>query len=92
MTGPAKSPLLSAGCGMREALAAEVTAGHRERKSAPEIEREYSSEAVAARLDDFYERLITTPPGRFETSHRAGHAVRIVADAPEPVAGAVGRQ
>ena len=78
---------------MREALAAEVAAGRRERKSAPAVEREYSIEAVTARLDDLYEQMITnTARRRFETSHRAGHAGQIAVDVPEPVPGAAGRQ
>lgn len=43
--------------GMREALAAEVAAGPRERVAVPAIAREYGIESVAARIDDLYERL-----------------------------------
>ena len=43
--------------GMREALAAEVSAGRRERLAVPAVEAEYGIEAVAGRIDDLYERL-----------------------------------
>jgi glycosyltransferase involved in cell wall biosynthesis len=43
--------------GMRAALAAELAAGPRPRIGEPAVEKEYSIEAVTARLDDLYERL-----------------------------------
>ena len=59
--------------GIGQALAAEVAAGPRERKSAPAIEQEYGIEAVTARIDDLYERLGTsTRRGRFGASRRGG--------------------
>jgi glycosyltransferase involved in cell wall biosynthesis len=43
--------------GMREALAAEISAGRRERLAVPAVEAEYGIEAVTTRIDDLYERL-----------------------------------
>ncbi len=43
--------------GMREALAAEMSAGPRERRAVPAVEAEYSIESVTARIDDLYEQL-----------------------------------
>jgi glycosyltransferase involved in cell wall biosynthesis len=43
--------------GLREALAAEVSAGRRERLAVAAVEAEYGIEAVTARIDDLYERL-----------------------------------
>jgi hypothetical protein len=42
---------------MRAAMAAELAAGHQPRIGEPAVEKEYSIEAVTARLDDLYERL-----------------------------------
>ena len=38
-------------------MAAEVSAGQRQRIPEPAVEKEYSVEAVTARIDDLYERL-----------------------------------
>ena len=43
--------------GIRAAMAAEVRAGQRQRIPEPAVEKEYSVEAVTARIDDLYERL-----------------------------------
>jgi len=43
--------------GMRAAMAAELAAGRRPRIGEPAVEKEYSIEAVTARIDDLYERL-----------------------------------
>jgi glycosyltransferase involved in cell wall biosynthesis len=43
--------------GMRAAIAAELAGGPRPRIGEPAVEKEYSIEAVTARLDDLYERL-----------------------------------
>ena len=43
--------------GMRAAMADEVAAGQRARIAEPAVEKEYSVEAVTARIDDLYERL-----------------------------------
>ena len=45
--------------GIRAAIAAELAAGRRPRIAEPAVEKEYSIEAVTARLDDLYERLAT---------------------------------
>ena len=46
-----------AAAGIRAAMAAELAAGRRPRIGEPAVEKEYSIEAVTARLDDLYERL-----------------------------------
>src|SRR5580693_659876 len=46
-----------AAAGMRTAIAAELAAGQRPRIGEPAVEKEYSIEAVTARLDDLYEWL-----------------------------------
>jgi len=43
--------------GLRAAMAAELRAGRRPRTAEPAVEKEYSIEAVTARIDDLYERL-----------------------------------
>ncbi len=43
--------------GMRAAMADEVAAGQRPRTAEPAVEKEYSVEAVTARIDDLYEQL-----------------------------------
>ncbi|MGH3120174.1 MAG: glycosyltransferase, partial [Streptosporangiaceae bacterium] len=45
--------------GIREAMADELAAGQRPRIAEPAVEKEYSVEAVTARIDDLYERLAT---------------------------------
>jgi glycosyltransferase involved in cell wall biosynthesis len=51
--------------GIRAAMAAEMSAGRRERVPEPAIEAEYNVQAVATRIDDLYERLATRrSPGR----------------------------
>ena len=47
----------SAVAGMRAAMADEVAAGQRPRTAEPAVEKEYSVEAVTARIDDLYEQL-----------------------------------
>ena len=42
---------------MRAAMADEVAAGQRPRTAEPAVEKEYSVEAVTARIDDLYEQL-----------------------------------
>jgi glycosyltransferase involved in cell wall biosynthesis len=43
--------------GIRAAMAAEMRVGQRQRIPEPAVEKEYSVEAVTARIDDLYERL-----------------------------------
>ena len=43
--------------GIRAALAAEISAGRRERRTVPDVEAEYGIEAVTGRIDDLYEQL-----------------------------------
>jgi glycosyltransferase involved in cell wall biosynthesis len=43
--------------GLREAMAAELRSGPRERVSVPAIREAYGIEAVTRRIDDLYERL-----------------------------------
>ena len=57
--------------GLRAAIRAELRAGQRPRTAEPAVEKEYSIEAVTARIDDLYERLArrrtwrtATRPGR----------------------------
>ena len=47
----------SAVAGIRAAMADEVAAGQRPRIAEPAVEKEYSVEAVTARIDDLYEQL-----------------------------------
>ena len=47
----------STAAGLRAAMAAELRAGRRPRTAEPAVEKEYSIEAVTARIDDLYERL-----------------------------------
>jgi glycosyltransferase involved in cell wall biosynthesis len=58
--------------GMREALAAEVSAGHRERLAVPAVEAEYGIESVTARIDDLYEQLARTSRRRSRRRALAG--------------------
>jgi glycosyltransferase involved in cell wall biosynthesis len=50
--------------GIRAALAAEISAGRRERRPVPAVEAEYGIEAVTGRIDDLYERLGGAAPQR----------------------------
>ena len=49
------SQVPQAAAGMRDAMAAELAAGQRPRIAEPAVEKEYSIEAVTARIDDLYE-------------------------------------
>ena len=60
----------SAVAGMRAAMADEVAAGQRPRTAEPAVEKEYSVEAVTARIDDLYEQLARRP--RLRTIWRPG--------------------
>ena len=51
------SQVPQAAAGIRAAMAAELAAGQRPRIAEPAVEKEYSIEAVTARIDDLYERL-----------------------------------
>ncbi len=51
------SQVPQAASGMRAAMAAELAAGRRPRIAEPAVEKEYSIEAVTARIDDLYEQL-----------------------------------
>ena len=51
--------------GIRAALAAEISAGRRERRPVPAIEAEYGIAAVTGRIDDLYERLAGAASRRF---------------------------
>jgi glycosyltransferase involved in cell wall biosynthesis len=50
-------PVPSTAEGICAAMAAEVSAGPRPRMPEPAVEKQYSIEAVTARIDDLYERL-----------------------------------
>jgi len=43
--------------GLREAMAAEVRAGQRDRVPEPAVEKAYGIQAVTNRIDDLYDRL-----------------------------------
>ena len=43
--------------GLRDAMAAELGAGRRDRAAEPAIEKEYGIQAVTSRIDDLYEQL-----------------------------------
>ncbi len=58
--------------GLRAALAAEVTAGHRERDTVPAVEEEYGIKAVTGRIDDLYERLAVSRRRRLARRAFAG--------------------
>ena len=45
--------------GIRDAMAAELSAGRRERAPEPAVKTEYNIQDVATRIDDLYERLAT---------------------------------
>ncbi len=51
------SQVPQAAAGIRDAMAAELAAGQRPRIAEPAVEKEYSIEAVTARIDDLYEQL-----------------------------------
>jgi glycosyltransferase involved in cell wall biosynthesis len=59
--------------GLREAMAAELRSGPRERVSVPAIRDAYGIDAVARRIDDLYERLAASR-GRLWRRRRAGRA------------------
>ena len=44
------------GC-LRDAMAAELAAGRRDRATEPAVEKEYGIQAVTSRIDDLYEQL-----------------------------------
>jgi glycosyltransferase involved in cell wall biosynthesis len=50
-------PVPSTAEGIREAMAAEVRAGHRDRVPEPAVEKAYGIQAVTNRIDDFYDQL-----------------------------------
>jgi glycosyltransferase involved in cell wall biosynthesis len=71
--------------GLRSALAAEVAAGPRERKSVPAVAQKYGIEAVTARIDALYERIAeSTIRPRFGMSHKALLEAPIAESAIEP--------
>ena len=43
--------------GLRDAMAAELAAGRRDRAAEPAVEKEYGIQAVTSRIDDLYEQL-----------------------------------
>jgi len=45
--------------GIREAMAAEISAGQRDRVPEPAVEKEYGIQAVTNRIDDLYDNLAT---------------------------------
>jgi glycosyltransferase involved in cell wall biosynthesis len=51
------SQVPQAAAGIHDAMAAELAAGQRPRIAEPAVEKEYSIEAVTARIDDLYEHL-----------------------------------
>ena len=70
--------------GIRAALAAEISAGRRERRPVPAVEAEYGIEAVTGRIDDLYERLGGAAPQRL----RRLLAARPASAQPEAAVGA----
>jgi glycosyltransferase involved in cell wall biosynthesis len=50
--------------GLRDAMAAELAAGRRDRAAEPAVEKEYGIQAVTGRIDDLYERLAARPKWR----------------------------
>ncbi len=50
--------------GLRDAMAAELAAGRRDRIAEPVVEKEYGIQAVTARIDDLYEQLAARRPWR----------------------------
>ena len=71
--------------GIRAALAAEISAGRRERRPVPAVEAEYGIEAVTGRIDDLYERLGGAAPQRLR---RRLLTARPASAQPEAVVGA----
>jgi glycosyltransferase involved in cell wall biosynthesis len=66
----------SAVAGLRAAMADEVAAGQRPRMTEPAVEKEYSVEAVTARIDDLYERLANRRRLRTIWRSRTGEGTR----------------
>jgi hypothetical protein len=62
--------------GLRAAMADEVAAGQRPRMTEPAVEKEYSVEAVTARIDDLYERLANRRRLRTIWRSRTGEGTR----------------
>jgi glycosyltransferase involved in cell wall biosynthesis len=54
----------SSASGLRDAMAAELAAGRRDRAPEPAVEKEYGIQAVTARIDDLYEQLAYRPAWR----------------------------
>ncbi len=50
--------------GLRDAMAAELAAGRRDRIAEPVVEKEYGIQAVTARIDNLYEQLAARRPWR----------------------------
>jgi len=71
--------------GIRAALAAEISAGRRERQPVAAVEAEYGIEAVTGRIDDLYERLGGAAPQRLR---RRLLTARPASAQPEAVVGA----
>jgi len=60
--------------GMRAALAAEISAGQRERVAAAAVESAYGIKSVTARIDDLYEQLAVSSRRRSSRRAAAGTA------------------
>lgn len=62
--------------GLRDGMAAELATGRRDRAAEPAVEKEYGIQAVAARIDDLYERLAARRAWRtvLRARRRAGPA------------------
>jgi glycosyltransferase involved in cell wall biosynthesis len=71
--------------GMREAIAAELALGHRERETVPAVEEAYGIKAVTGRIDDLYESLAEKSKRRRPAAVAAGPAPAV----PAPAASAV---
>ncbi len=71
--------------GIRDALAAEIRAGQRDRAPEPAVEKEYGIQAVTNRIDDLYETLATRHHWRtiLRKSRVAAPASRPARPAPE---------
>ena len=50
--------------GLRDAMAAELAAGRRDRTAEPAVEKEYGIQAITARIDDLYVQLAARPAWR----------------------------
>lgn len=62
--------------GLRDAMAAELAIGRRDRAAEPAVEKEYGIQAVTARIDDLYEQLAARRAWRTVPRARRGAPAR----------------